>query len=279
LTLCNLLFSTAKFEQALSDYIRIRNKAPNNAKIRAFAEVLNGENGKLNKILSKLETEYQQTHYKSIVADQLISMYLVKALFDWHARHQNRSLLFYATNTRQIEVAGHFLDRIRMMPSVSNAGRQKRAKLERLINMSCQRRFDGFISDRILSVLIVAIGITAGGFIDLLYACGAVASFFAFTRPNYIFNRGRTKRNKDWPGRFQLLLDIAYGENIRPSNSIFGGIRDYHHRLVLAGVLRSLVRSMLMPLSSYAGFYRNFGSKHAAVYAIAICLVAYISAR
>lgn len=279
LTLCNLLISTGKFEQALSDYIRIRNKAPNNAKIRAFAEVLNGGNGKLNKILSKLETEYRQTHYKSIVADQLVSMYLIKALFDWHARHQSRSLVFYATNTRQIEVAEYFLDRIRMMPSLSNNGRQKRAKLESLIKMSRQRRFDGFISDRILSVLIIAIGIASGGFIDLLYACGAAASFFAFMRPNYIFNRGRTKHNKDWRGRFHLLLDIAYGENIKPSNSIFGGIGDYHHRLVLAGVLRSLVRSMLMPLSSFAGFYRNFGSRHAAVYAIVICLVASIFAR
>ena len=54
LTLCNLLFSTTRFEQALSDYVRIRNKIPNNAKVRAFAEVLNSGNGKLNKILSKL---------------------------------------------------------------------------------------------------------------------------------------------------------------------------------------------------------------------------------
>jgi tetratricopeptide (TPR) repeat protein len=279
LTLCNLLFSTGKYEPAFSEYMRARNMAPHHPKIKAFTEIMNGQNGKLNRELSKIESEYNATHYKVKIADQLVSLCLIKALFGWHVRHQGKSLLFFATNTAQIEDAAYYLDRIRLLPFLTNTGRQKRAKLENLIAVSGQRRFDGFISDRILSLLIVVIGISVGGFVDLIYALSAIASFYAFMRPNYIFNRGRQKHGEDWAGRFRLLLDFAYGENIKPSNNIFSGIGNYHHRQVVAGILRSLLRGTLMPVSAYAGFYKNFNTKYAVVFAISICLVAFVFAR
>ncbi|MBN1379207.1 MAG: hypothetical protein JXA04_08215 [Gammaproteobacteria bacterium] len=279
LTLCNLLFSTGKFELAFGEFARVRNMAPRHPKIKAFAVALNGRNGKLDKALSKCEAEYKATHYKAIVADQLVSLYLIKAIFDWHARYQKRSLLFYATDIKQIENAEYFLDRIRLLPSISNMGRQKRAKLENLIAMSRRKRFDGFIGDRVISVLIVVVGVLVGGFIDLLYAFSAVASFFAFMRPNYIFNRSKIKHNKTVKGRFDTFLDLVYGEQIKSSSKIFNGIENPAFRMFTAHVLKSFLRSILLPLAVFAGFYKNFSVKHAVSFAVGVSLAVAIFAR
>ena len=279
LTLCNLLFSSGRYEQTFTEYLRVRSMAPRHPKVRAFAEVLNGPNGKLNKTLSRLETDYKTSRHNLRISDQLVSLYTVKALFNWHARRQNGTLLFYATMPEQLEHAEYFLNRIRLLPSSTQAGRLKRTRLENLIDVSRRKRFDGFIGDRILSVAIIAVGLSVGGFIDLLYAFSAATAFYAFRRPNYLFNRGRIRHSESLVGRMRALLDLVYGEQIRPSNRIFAGIQSTNYRFIASGTLRALLRGSVMPLSVFAALYKNFGIRHAAAFAVAVPLLAVMLER
>lgn len=278
LTLCNLLFGAGKYERAFSEYVRVKNLAPKSPKIKAFAKIFNGSSGKLNMAIVRIEAEYKATDYKAKIADKLASLYLIKAMFKWHARHQDKSLVFYATNTTQLEHAEFFLDKMRMLPVSTNIIRQKRAKLDSLITLSRRKQFDGFISDRILSVLIVIIGISGGSIVDLIYALSAVASFLAYMRPNYMSNRARKKRSDDLMGHLNVILDFAYGESIRPTNKTFSGISDEHHRVLIANVLRSLVRSTLLPMAVFAGFLKNFSAVLAVSFVTIVALVAVVFA-
>lgn len=278
LTLCNLLFSAGKYERAFGEYIRVRNVAPANPKVKAFAEIFNGPQGKLNAVLHRLEAEYKSTEYKTRISDQLVTLYSIKALFDWHARHQNKSLAFYASNTTQLEHAEYFLEKIRMLPVTTSDSRQKKVKLENLIALNRRKKFDGFISDRVFAIIIVITGLVSSGMIDLIYALSAASSFIAFIRPNYLKNRARSKIRLS-SGYLDRVLDFVYGDSISSSARVFSGISNANIRSVTVDLLRGLLRAVLMPMSVFAGFYKNFSVNHAVSFVLITVLLATAFAR
>jgi hypothetical protein len=115
-----------------------------------------------------------------------------------------------------------------------------------------------------------------GSLMDLLYVFSAMASFVAFMRPTYMSNRIQNSKYRLNHSFLNKAIDFVYGENIRPSSRFLGGIKNRHHKLIIAGLLRSIVRAVLLPLSVFSAFYKNFNLKYAVSFAMIATLLAMI---
>ncbi len=276
LALSNILYSNGKYEAALNAYFRATCLSPKHPKVMTYGEILAGPDGKLQQTLQKLENQHQQDLFNRKLTDQLASLYFVTAVFHWHVYNHNNQLSFYATNIEQIEEAEYYLKKLKSLRPLREQTQQNRNKLHAVIKASRQRQFDAYISDWVLAGTMLSIGIAANGFFDNWYAISAAATIWAFLKPSYLFNRPVQQYSTTPKDRFDHLMDVCYGEYIQPSLKLLRGIKHQEHRAIIAKVLRSLLRASLMPIAVFAGFYKNYSIRHAAVFLAGSLLFAWL---
>lgn len=275
LALSNALFANGRFEQALIEFVRVRGFAAGHPKVRGYANRINPRNGRLKDAIEDAEAALARDPEQTAMVNRLASLYFVAAIFDWRARPHEKGLTFFATSARQLTRAERYLARLQTLPVATHAVKVNRSKLANLIETNRRRRYDGFMGDPIIAVLVIVIGVGLGGFVDLWYALSALSSFVAFRRPGYIFNQGPPRRPASLQGRLEFILDMAYASHINENHVIFRGIPGAAYRALAADSVRALLRAAAMPVSVLAGFYRNYSFKHAAGFLAGSILLAY----
>lgn len=274
LGLSNLLFSQSRYEAAFREFVRAQKFAPTHPKILAHKQVLGKQGGKIDRQIESIEAAYQNKRIDRGLADQVVALLYIKALFNWHTSFYGNQLVFYASSQQQLTEAETYLKKIDSMRVMSEASRKKQQHLKTLLRVSRQRRFDGLALEWGFAGLLLFAAYIAVGFVSGLYAVAAVMSLLAFRRANYLFNRPMRKYPRTWLGRWKQFLALVYGSGLHSGSRFLSWLKDEKKREFSAYLLRSLLRLALLPVSVFAGFWRNYSAWFALAYAVAALGVA-----
>ncbi len=258
LELANVLLNRNQYDEAITEFKRAQHIAPNDPQIKSNLRELVSHNGTLSKTLRLHEKLFEKKPNDSNLVDRLVSLYVANALKNWHTQRVDNGIKYFASRTQQLEHAAAQLQKIKALPLSTNYAKKHKEKLAKLIQISKDRRFDGFISDWLTSFFVIIIGFSTGGFMGCLYAINAVLLNSALRKPNYISNRQFVKQTAA-NNAIDTYADYFYGNwLIDKSYRLNKFISDPVYSSLACKILRSIFRAALLPLSVAAAFYKNY---------------------